>query len=121
MNILFISRNSPFESIGGIERYITNLIAYYKSPLQLDAKLYLMLPTDKDDYTEQDGNVTICYNKNLNLSRSNLVAKKEISEKAQAFSNNVTELIKTKNIDIICAENFHTDLPPAFSLLKFSA
>lgn len=117
MNILFISRNSPFESIGGIERYITNLIAYYKLPMQSQSKLYVMLPTDKSNYIEEDENVTIYYDKNLFLSRSNLVTKKEISEKAEGFAKNVTELIKTKNVDIICAENFHTDLPPAYSLL----
>jgi glycosyltransferase involved in cell wall biosynthesis len=117
MNILFISSNSPFVSIGGIERYITNLIAYYKTNFQSQSELYLMLPTGKEDYVEKDENVTIYYNKNLSLSRSNLLVKKDISEKSQGFSNGVTEIIKAKNIDIICAENFHTDLPPAYSLL----
>lgn len=115
MNILFISRNSPFESIGGIERYITNLIAYYKS--HLHSKLHLMLPTEKDDYIENDGEVTINYCKSLFMSRSSSTAKKEISAKAISFSENVKEIIKINSIDVVCAENFHTDLPAAYSLL----
>mgnify|MGYP000648572030 CR=1 FL=1 len=117
MNILFISRNSPFESVGGIERYIDNLIAYYKVQTNLKSKLYLMLPTNKESYIEKNGNVTIYFEESLFLSRSNLTVKKEISKKAQAFSENVDKLIKKNNINIICAENFHTDLPPAYSLL----
>lgn len=115
MNILFISRNSPFESIGGIERYITNLIAYHKHHRQ--SQLYLMLPTDKENRIEKDGSVTIYYSKDLFLSRSRLAIQKEISQKAQGFAESVTRIIKTDKIDIICGVNFHTDLPPAYSLL----
>lgn len=117
MNILFISRNSPFESIGGIERYITNLIAYYNSINQSESQLLIMLPTTEEERIEKKGKVTIYFRKSLFLSRSILVSKKEISQKAQAFSESVKEIIKTENIDIICAENFHTDLPAAYSLL----
>ena len=117
MNILFISRNSPFESIGGIERYITNLIAYYENTQRLDVRLYVMLPTTEEEYIEERGNVTIFFCKFLFLSRSSSISKKEISQKAQTFSERVKEIIKTENINIICAENFHTDLPPAYSLL----
>ncbi|HSA83737.1 MAG TPA: glycosyltransferase family 4 protein [Patescibacteria group bacterium] len=117
MNILFISRNSPFESIGGIERYITNLIAYYNSINQSESQLFIMLPTTEEERSEKKGKVTIYFRKSLFLSRSSLVSKKEISQKAQAFSESVREIIKTENITIICAENFHTDLPAAYSLL----
>lgn len=117
MNILFISRNSPFESIGGIERYITNLITYYKTNIQLQSHLYLMLPTDKENFIEEQGNVTIYFTKTLFLSRGNIAAKKETSKKAELFLADVSDIIKTKKIDVICAENFHTDLPPAYSLL----
>lgn len=115
MNILFISRNSPFESIGGIERYITNLIAYYKK--QNNSYLYLLLPTEREDYSEKDGNVTIHYSNSLFLSRSSTTSSKEISKKAEIFSDVITAIINKDSIDIICAENFHTDLPPAYSLL----
>lgn len=116
MKTLFISRNSPFESIGGIERYITNLIAYYK--LLANSQLFLMLPTEKEvDYIEKDKNITIYYSNSLFLKRSSVSSKKEISQKAQLFSENLTKIITQEKIDIICAENFHTDLPVAFSLL----
>ena len=65
MNILFISRNSPFESIGGIERYLTNLIVYYKNLTNSDIRLFLMLPTDKKNYSEKEKNVEIFFDKSL--------------------------------------------------------
>lgn len=115
MNVLFISRNSPFESIGGIERYLNNLIAYYK--INIKSQLFLMLPTDKPSYTENSGNITILFDNSLHLSRSYSAAKKETPIKAQIFAQKITQIIKENKIDIICAENFHTDLPPAYSLL----
>lgn len=117
MNILFISRNSPFDSIGGVERYITNLIAYYNTSNNLQSHLYIMLPTTKDNFVEKNHNVTIYYDKNLFVFKSNISTKKEISKKVQGFSESIKQIIKTNNIDIICAENFHTDLPPSYSLL----
>ena len=39
MNVLFISPNSPFESIGGVERYVLNLINYFK--VKKDIKPFL--------------------------------------------------------------------------------
>lgn len=117
MNILFISKNSPFESIGGIERYIDNLIAFYKIKANLQSQLYLLLPTDKESRTEKNGNITIYYDNSLFLSISTMESKNEISKKAQLFSENVAKIIKEYSINIICAENFHTDLPPAYSLL----
>lgn len=115
MKTLFISRNSPFESIGGIERYITNLIAYYK--VTPGSQLCLMLPTNESDYIERNENITIYFTNSLFLKRNNLLNKTEVSVKAQAFSKIVSKVIRQEEIDIICAENFHTDLPAAFSLL----
>lgn len=117
MNILFISRNSPFESIGGIERYLTNLMVYYKNLKNSDSRLFIMLPTNKENRVEKEGNITIYYDKSLFLSRNTLATKKEVTSKAQEFSKNVTKILIEKDISIICAENFHTDLPPAYSLL----
>lgn len=115
MNILFISRNSPFESIGGIERYLTNLINYYKT--QPQTNLYLMLPTNKDSYIEKNGNVTFLFENSIFLPRSRVNIQKEVSKKAPIFSDKVKSTLKEYAIDIICAENFHTDLPVAYSLL----
>lgn len=117
MNILFISRNSPFESIGGIERYITNLIVYFRSLPNTDFHLYLMLPTIVEKQAQVEKNITIYFEKSLYLPRSILATNKEVSKKAQEFLESVIKVVLEKNIDIICAENFHTDLPPAYSLL----
>lgn len=115
MNVLFISRNSPFESIGGIERYITNLIEYYKA--KSGTNFYLMLPTDKGPYVEKHGNVTIYFDPSIALSKSKLNVQREISIRAQTFYDSVQTIVKSNSIEIICAENLHTDLPAAFALL----
>jgi len=117
MNVLFISRNSPFESIGGIERYIDNLITYYKFEKESGSTIYLMLPTDKKSFLKKIGKVIIYFDNSLNLTKNNLNNKKDIQEKAHLFSKEVTKIIKKNNIDIICAENFHTDLPTAYTLM----
>lgn len=117
MNVLFISRNSPFESIGGIERYIDNLITYYKFEKESGSTIYLMLPTDKKSFSKKIGKVTIFFDNSLNLTKNNLNNKKDIQEKAHLFSKEVTKIIKKNEIDIICAENFHTDLPTAYTLM----
>lgn len=115
MNILFISRNSPYESIGGIERYISNLIDYYKT--ETKTKLYLMLPTDGESHVKSNGRVVIYFENSIYLPRNKQSIQKEVSKKAPVFSKSVTEIIKKDKIDIVCAENFHTDLPPVYSLL----
>ena len=113
MNILFISPNSPFESIGGVERYITNLINYCKNQPQL--KTTVILPTFNESYIEESGNVTIYFDKNITLLKN--IPGKEISQMAQIFSKTVENIIVKHEIDIICAENFHVGLPPAYNLL----
>jgi glycosyltransferase involved in cell wall biosynthesis len=112
MKILFISPNSPFESIGGVERYLLNLIEYYK-----DKKLetYVLLPSKEENHSEKRGNVTIYYNNSLYLSKNS--TPKDVSAHALLFSEFVQELIKEEKIEIICAENFHLGLPAAYSLL----
>ncbi len=115
MKTLFISKNSPFESRGGIERYISNLIAYYK--ITPNQKLFLMLSTSKEDFVERKDNITIYYTNHLLLTRDTLLNKTAVSKKAQGFAEYVSKIIKDEKIEIICAENFHTDLPAAFSLL----
>ena len=117
MNILLISRNSPFESIGGIERYIDNLIVYYKDSLDKKSKLNLMLPTNGINHVDSKGNVNIYFNNSLYLPRNSQATKKEITKKSHLFSKDLLQIIKEGKIDIICVENFHSDLPPAYSLL----
>lgn len=113
MKVLFISPNSPFESIGGIERYVINLINYFK--VQKNVKTFLILPTTNGGHKVTDGNMTIYYDSNLSIPRVKLLAS-ETAKKAQMFSDLVETIIKENNIDIICAENIFFGLPPAYSL-----
>jgi glycosyltransferase involved in cell wall biosynthesis len=113
INILFISPNSPLESVGGIERYLVNLIGYSKKQTQF--KTIVLLPTSKESYVEEDGSVVIYFDNNIDLSKN--ASSKLMSGKAQKFAKTVEEIILKHKIDIICAENFPVGLPPAYSIL----
>ena len=113
MNILFISPNSPLESVGGVERYIINLTDYCKNQSQF--KTVIVLPTYKESLIEETGSVVTYFDKNIALLKN--MSGKEISEKARLFSKTIEDIIIKHKIDIICAENFHVGLPPAYSLL----
>jgi glycosyltransferase involved in cell wall biosynthesis len=113
MNILFISPNSPLESVGGVERYIVNLMDYCKNQSQF--KTVIVLPTYKESSIEETGNVVTYFDESIALSKN--ISGKEISKKARLFSKAIENIIIEHKIDIICAENFHVGLPPAYSLL----
>lgn len=113
MNILFISPNSPLESVGGVERYIVNLMDYCKNQSQF--KTVIVLPTYKESSIEETGNVVTYFDESIALSKN--ISGKEISKKARLFSKVIENIIIEHKIDIICAENFHVGLPPAYSLL----
>jgi glycosyltransferase involved in cell wall biosynthesis len=113
MNILFISPNSPLESIGGVERYIVNLMDYCKNQSQF--KTVIVLPTYKENSIEETGSVVTYFDESIALSKN--ISGKEISRKARLFSKAIENIIIEHKIDIICAENFHVGLPPAYSLL----
>lgn len=115
MNILLISRNSPFESIGGIERYIDNLLNYFKTNNNIN--LFVMLPFNGVNNVKIQNGVTILFSNSLYIPRNTTALKKDILFKSQNFSLEIKEIIDDKNINIICAENFHTDLPVAYSLV----
>lgn len=117
MNILLISKNSPFESIGGIERYIDNLLEYSKSDTNSGSRLFLMLPDTEKDNIEKRDNITIYFSNSLYIPRKSLTIKKEVLKKSDKFSESLTKIIDESDIDIICAENFHTDLPASYSLV----
>ncbi|HBG81595.1 TPA: hypothetical protein DDW69_02015 [candidate division CPR2 bacterium] len=114
MNILFISPNSPFESIGGVERYLVNLMDYFENKKEFE--IIVVLPTSGKSYSEKKSHLTIYFDENLNLA-SGLGGKKAIPNKALLFSKEIENIIKKHDIEIICAENFHLGLPPAYSLL----
>ncbi len=114
MNILFIGPNSPEISIGGVERSITNLIHFCQT--KTHHNIHLMLPTQEMGYIKNDRNIDIYFDTSLFLSKE-AKNQKDIHNKARIFSQKIEAIIKTKHIDIICAENFHVGLPAAFSLL----
>jgi glycosyltransferase involved in cell wall biosynthesis len=113
MNILFISPSSPRESIGGVERYINNLIEFCKNQSDIKAKIFL--PTYGEEYIEEDGNVTLFFNNDIAILKDTSIS--EISRKARLFADKVEKIINDDEIDIICAENIHLGLPPAYSIL----
>ncbi|MCL4418003.1 MAG: glycosyltransferase family 4 protein [Actinobacteria bacterium] len=115
MNILFISPNSPYESVGGIERYIINLINYYRDKSEYG--VFLILPTSDKSRIKKTGSVTIFFDNNFSIPRNAARHKKEISVKAQEFGKLLENIIKEKKIDVICAENIMFGPPAVYSLL----
>jgi len=113
INILFISPNSPRESVGGIERYLVNVVEYSKKQSQF--KTIVLLPTSKDSFIEEDRGVITYFDNNMDLAKNG--SGKTMSAKAQKFAKTVEDIIIKHKIDIICAENFPVGLPPAYSIL----
>lgn len=114
MNILFISANSPFESIGGVERYIINLINYSK--IQPEDKTFLILPTRDKSHRINEKNITIFYENSLWLPKSNSYSQKESTDRVSQFATLLEEVIRNENINIICAENLIFGTPAVYSL-----
>jgi glycosyltransferase involved in cell wall biosynthesis len=115
MTILFISPNSPKESVGGVERYITNLIRYYQTQPKL--KIFIIMPTTGESYIEKDKNVTVYYDKSFSIPRKTSNFQKLISDNAKEFAKLVGKIIKEGSIDVICAENLIFGPPAIYSLL----
>ena len=115
MNVLFISPNSPKESVGGVERYISNLIEFYTD--RTDCNVFLILPTTKETRVEVIGNVTIYHDRSFSVPRQPERHKKEIKKNAWDFATLVGTIIKEKKIDIIVAENLPIGTPAIYSLL----
>lgn len=113
INILFISPNSPFESVGGVERYLSNLIDYSKKHSSFNATF--LLPTSKNDSVQKEDKVTTYTSNSIDLPKTGSV--KITSKRAKKFAKIVEEIIAERHIDIICAENFPIGLPPAYSIL----
>lgn len=119
MKTLIIGPQYSEISIGGIERYIKNLISYC---CQKNKEAIFLLPTDREDSLDKIGNVLIYKRNFLNLSYKKIADKKQVSdkeskEKARSFLIFLNNLFSEQKIDIVDAENFHTDLPPVYSLI----
>lgn len=113
MNVLFISPSSHRESVGGIERYLINLINFCKK--QPDIKAHILLPSYGKEHVEQEGNVTLYFDNDIAIAPT--MSAIEVAEKSRAFADTVAKIITDHTIDIICAENFHLGFPPAYPIL----
>lgn len=121
MKQLFISPNSPYLSVGGIERYVKNLINYCSHK---EGKHIIVLPAKGKELQEKNGNVEIYLSDFLNLSykdrtgtNQGKIPQDEIRKKSRAFFEYLLRTIESENIDIVNAENFHLGLPPSYSLV----
>ena len=114
MNILFISPNSPKESVGGIERYLTNLVNFYRN--RKDLNISIILPTSGESMVKQEGRITVYYDNSLSIPRTTSGFQKIVSKKTSLFSLLVEKIIIDHEIDIICAENFMFGPPAVYSL-----
>ncbi|MBC7746944.1 glycosyltransferase family 4 protein [Pedobacter sp.] len=108
MNIFLISPNSPYESIGGVERYLINFIKYCETQ---SFETIVLVPGFGDEQTIKQGSVTIYFSKYL-AQHANTSTK----ENAHSFAEEVKTILETHSIGVICAENFHLGVPAAFSL-----
>ena len=121
MNFLIISPNSPYLSVGGVERYIKNLIDFCQDQ---PGHFYFFLPAQSKDEVVKRKNATIYFLDPLTLSQkarrsqnTNAVSKKQIKDKHRFFFEFLNAFIDDKNINAVIAQNFHLGLPPAYSLL----
>lgn len=121
MNVLFISPNSPEISVGGIERYIKNLINFCQKK---EGRFDFLLPSNGKETSERKNNVTIYRKDFLSLSykkRKSTGAKrtsqKEIQKKSRGFFDFLLSLFEEQEIDIVSAQNFHLGLPPSYNLM----
>lgn len=119
MKALIISPDYSEISIGGVERYVDNLINYC---CQKNNGAVFLLPTNKEDSLKKIGDVLIYKRKFLEsgykkLSGQNETADSVLKEKANSFFLFLNNLLEEQKIDIVDAENFHVDLPPVYSLV----
>lgn len=119
MKTLIISPDYSEISIGGVERYVDNLIDYC---CQKNNEAVFLLPALKEDSQEQKGNILIYKRTFLESGYKKTSAQNEagdvvIKEKANAFFVFLNNILDEHKIDIVNAENFNVDLPPVYSLI----
>jgi len=112
MKALFISPISPFESIGGVERYVLNLINYFKK--RSDIKTFLILPTAGKSNKKVEGNMTIYYDNNFSVPRV-IRPSSHMMQKEQGFADLIESIIHEHDIGVICAENLLSDSTAGYS------
>lgn len=121
MNILFVCPNSPKISVGGIERYIQNLIKYCQ---RKQGKYHFLLPSNGKDHSTKKDNITIYYKDFLSLSYKKRktdggkgTSQKEVQKKSEEFFKFLLDLFESQKIEVVVAQNFHLGMPPAYSLV----
>ena len=119
MKILIISPNSPEISIGGIERYIRNLIHFCQSK---PYKVIFLLPSNGKEGYERRNNIVIYQKRFLSVSYRRIfgrreIPKSELEQKSKRFFLFLLNLFNKERIDIVSAQNFHFGLPPVYSLV----
>jgi len=102
--ILVVSPYSPEISIGGVERYVYNLIEL--AP-QLDCEFHLLLPTLKKEESFTLNTVRIYKKKFMNVAEK---------DRSREFFNFCLKLIKKRKIDCVLVENFHVGVPISYVL-----
>ncbi len=122
MRILFISPNSPKISIGGIERYIRNLIQFCHD--FNNDEFFFLLPSNGKEKFEQKEKVSIMEKNFLSLSyrkrrglEKRKISSKEAARKSKDFFKFLLHFLRREKIDLVSAQNFHLGLPPAYSLM----
>lgn len=113
MRALFISPDSPYESIGGIERYVYNLISYSEKK---NKDIVVLMPSFGEGSSETLGSVTIIKSESMSLLGRDRGNQRFVRERAKNFAKVVSDIIQKYKVDIICAENAHCSLPPAFNI-----
>lgn len=106
MKICIVSYPYPGISIGGIERYLSNLI---KELTKRNHKIYVITASYDKEITERGENLIVYKRKFMNLEDKE--NSKRNSEKLLIF---LTKLIEDEEIDLICAENFYRSVPASF-------
>ncbi len=119
MKTLIISPDYSELSLGGVERYVKNLIDYC---CQKNIEAVFLVPTNKEDSLDTIGNVSIYKSNFLELSYKRISDKKqipdsELKEKSKKFFLFLENLLNEQKIDIVVAENFYADLPTNYSLI----
>jgi len=120
MNILFISANSPEISVGGIERYIFNLLNYCQKKTKHN--FIFLLPKSQKPEKEEIDNIRI-YRKRFLLFKAKrifgkkIITQKQIDKNSDQLFDFLNQLGQRKHIDF-CIVQAGDGLPPrtCFSL-----
>lgn len=117
MNYLIIAADSPKQSKGGIERYVSNFIRYAKGK---EDKYFFLFANAAVDEVEVFGNVTVesraLINKSYKLDKSNS-SRGDTRIRLRSFYDFLDRYIVENKIALVCAENFHFSASPGYAMM----